>query len=97
MREQARDYEALDQSAIEYLVTCELRGTRFYLSDNAPINSATDILGNARRFRDIDGAATMAHVLGRDAAYTGEFKWRPVRLFPVTGALLFDDGEVRQA
>ena len=77
------DYEAFDRDAVQYLVSCVLNGTRFYLTDEG---LATDIQKRARRFRCYNDADEHAHAEKRDPGW-GRFKWTAVRRI-MGGAIL---------
>lgn len=70
MRNQSPSLDALDRSVIEYVVTCEHNGVRFFIADS-PGNPATDILDRARRFRDFTDGELFAQVERRVDAWHG--------------------------
>lgn len=70
------DYEAFDRDAVQYLVSCVLNGTRFYLTDEG---MASDIQGRARRFRHYGEADAVAAEERKDYAWRGQAKWTAVR------------------
>ena len=68
-------HESIDKEMSQWLVSCEHKGTRFFLT---PEHTATDILERAARFRDRD-LALYAAVTEREApAWAGRFSWTPV-------------------
>jgi hypothetical protein len=70
------DYEAFDRGAVQYLASCIVKGTRFYLTDSG---TATDIQDRARRFRDYsqaDHEAAQENALG---PWGRGFHWTAVR------------------
>lgn len=68
------DYEAIDRDMSSYVVTCKLKTTWFYLT---PEGLATDILGNAQRYRWQDQAEKTAKVAREDVGWAG-FDWEPI-------------------
>ena len=78
------DYESVDRAAIEYLAACDKNGTRFFLSERG---TATDIIENARRYRDPTEAYLDSCKQNSDYAWHG-FDWRLCRYIPATKALL---------
>ena len=69
------DYQAFDRGAIQYLVSCEKNGTRFYLTER---NTASDIQDNARRYRDATDAHLRALEARAEHSWKG-FKWSVCR------------------
>ena len=68
------DYTAIDHEASSFVLTARKSGTRFFVSEEG---LATDIPGNARRFRYLDHAEGEALEANNDNRWTG-FTWSVV-------------------
>jgi hypothetical protein len=64
------DFRSFDESAVKAVVTCELRGTRFFISESG---CATDIPERAKTFRELAGANL--HAIAQKGQWHGEFDW----------------------
>lgn len=69
------DYEAIDREMSRWLVSCEVHGTRFFLT---PEHTASDILARAERFSDREQALVVARAERQQASWRGGFAWEAV-------------------
>jgi hypothetical protein len=79
------DYESFDRGAVQYLASCVVNGTRFYLTGDW---LATDIQDRARRFRWYGEADEASREARRDPAWCGRFEWTAVRRIMGGGILI---------
>jgi hypothetical protein len=70
------DYQAIDRDMSSWLVSCVVKGTRFYLTDEL---LATDISYRAKRYRWEDEAKGEA-LYQRGENWGPEFKWAARRV-----------------
>jgi hypothetical protein len=65
------DYETIDRAASRAVLMCIRNGTRLYVADNAS-ETATDILGRAKVYRDRTDAALQGLRLSKEFGFTFE-------------------------
>lgn len=70
------DYEAIDKDMSSYVISCRLRTTTLFLTDEGV---ATDILGRARRRQRLARAGDAAIQAMREKAWRG-FEWSARRV-----------------